>query len=808
MLKIDKNLISTYLVLNNQKADEYLAKIANEILKDLEIVDDNNKIIELLDILAELAYRVPNRAIDIVEYVVNHPYDSKTIESPFGKYQNKNYTKVVVKALDVLDHIRYIHPDGVLPLLARLTLSHEKEISTGAQEVLKHFVKYDINALTQIGYSAQRKAFDFVLAWTQEEQLRHIDFVETVLRDVLNCSVEGTTSGLNDDAEYTITMHSGVVSPTDFLKRMRREVIDLTYELYKATEDPKLKLKLVSTFDEAGRTPLNVLYGDDVTQMIIEDIRYLGGIYRKIIFGDTKDQMTDHLGIVATIEERLYWINRSEKRRIEETEKLRRDILQNDLYKIFRLLVGDPITYREEEGWDTAEKSRGEEINQRIDSITQTSLEEWFERLNKISSQHTIIEEWKFNIFKDFIRKLSAAKPQIADELLGKAFKINSPLKHFIGGFLEGFRLGSHFEKWDKYASKIISAEDVELVTALVFSLHLPKDADTEKLIRESDIDHLENITKEENQFSFLKKTDDRILQYRLFNTLARNFRYFPKRIESLIIDQIKNHPQHLNMFFSELSMVTHMKWFAINELRSESIEFLKEKMIDIPDIDWHIQGVLLEISEQYGLDSVLDVFMKRIRKDEKKKEKEGWRIDERYDAIPYHFNPSLRSFIANHPQYAKIAGEWAAEMTIDWSIYNSHVGDFLKRIGKGFDEIITSLIQKGDDDSLLKATRALHSIDRTNFDLCIEIVRRTDNQRILSQIDSNMYSTGVVSGEYGIAKAYEGKANALEKYKTDESKRVKKFVERMIKSFLESAKRERQHTDEEKQLRRVEFNA
>lgn len=115
-------------------------------------------------------------------------------------------------------------------------------------------------------------------------------------------------------------------------------------------------------------------------------------------------------------------------------------------------------------------------------------------------------------------------------------------------------------------------------------------------------------------------------------------------------------------------------------------------------------------------------------------------------------------------------------------------------------------LIEKGDDDSLKKATHAMHSIEGANFDLCVEIVRRTDNTRILSQVEANMHATGMVSGEYGITNAYEGKAKALEKYKSDESKRVRKFVARMIKNFEESAKRERQRTDEERELRKIEF--
>jgi hypothetical protein len=52
----------------------------------------------------------------------------------------------------------------------------------------------------------------------------------------------------------------------------------------------------------------------------------------------------------------------------------------------------------------------------------------------------------------------------------------------------------------------------------------------------------------------------------------------------------------------------------------------------------------------------------------------------------------------------------------------------------------LPDIIQKGDDDSLLKAARAMHSIEGTNFELCVDIVRKTDNKRVLSQVDSNIY--------------------------------------------------------------------
>ena len=116
------------------------------------------------------------------------------------------------------------------------------------------------------------------------------------------------------------------------------------------------------------------------------------------------------------------------------------------------------------------------------------------------------------------------------------------------------------------------------------------------------------------------------------------------------------------------------------------------------------------------------------------------------------------------------------------------------------------SLIEKGDEDSLMKAARAIHSFNEVDFDLCIEIVSRTDNEQILDKVRSNMYSTGIVSGEYGIANAYESKAKTLGEYKDSDSKRVRDFTESMINSFRESALNERKRADEDKQLRKIEL--
>lgn len=784
------------------KAGEILS---SDFLVDIASSRSNDEIYEILEVIEDFYYRKPEETLAIVNAVISKQVLPPMVIHRFGDQEihGRSHKDLVLKSIVLLSNIRYFKPDEVLDLAARLSHEEDKQISSEALEVVREFAKYDYNILTKskIGYGAQRKILDFMLGWSMEERIQHLDFIEVAAKKLLSSTVEGSEL----TAENNLTIHFEAVTPSNFLKKIRQETMDLIYDLYQTAADPKMRLRVAQVLEEVTQTPSNVAYGDDLIEMIKEDLGYLIDIYRNMLFEDD-GKIIKNLAVVEAIEQTLRWINKTDKFRTQNSEDLRKEILQDEFYQLFRLLVGDPITYREEEGWDTAKQKRAEEIDKLIDSIEEAHIEEWSDKLNRIAAQHAMVDDWQFNIFRFFLQKLTQVKPRLADKILSEAFTNNLPLKHFTVSFLGGFRIGVQFELWDKYADKITKAQDTQLMSAILYSLILPEGMNLEKSIREHDLDLVDNIVKKRVPFSFLKERDDQTLHHALINVLGRNYKRYPERIEPLIREEIKNNPGLLDMFFAEFPVLTMRDWIHIQELQSETIEFLKEAMVELPDIDWHVQGLLLAIGRRDGLRAVLDVFLKRIQQDAKEKKKRRRLGDDRYAAIPYHINSDLRDFIAQHPEYKEVASEWVVGMTTGWSVYNWHVSDFLQSIGGGFEEILMSLVGKGDDSSLMKAARAIQSIEGSNFDLCIEIVRRTDNERILSQIASNMHATGVVSGEYGIAMAFEGKAKTLEKFKNDESERVRKFVARMIKSFQESARRERQRADEERELRKIEF--
>jgi len=781
--------------LENSKANEYLISFARELINEMKKSDDNDFITERLDLLGEFAFRVPAQALEIIRFVISSkPLQPKAITGSFGEYEGKTFKDLLLGAIELLDRLRYIVPDDVLILTAQLSLREEKEVHDKALKVVGGYSGYDFRVLPQIGYSPQRKITDFIMAWSTEERILHLDFIEVAARQLLSTSVGGEEM----TAENTLTIRFGQVAPTVFLKKLRVDVLDVVFELFKSINDINAKVRLVQALDNVTLAPHNVEVSPDLIQMMRQDSEYLIAVYRKMV-------SEGNPAIISHIDRTLLWLNRNEIFKTDKSEELRKEILEDKFYQLFRILVGDHAAFQEEGGWKEAERKHREQITSLIDSINDTNLGDWSEKLNRIAEQRASVESWRFSNFEHFLIEFTQTKPQLADCLFDDAFTRKLPLRWFLVGFLIGIRTKNKLELWDKYTELIIKSQDIEYIRALVHSLCLPIDTDLKIDFRNKDIDIVETIVKHGGCFSFLKGITNSQLNYTLFETILCNHKRAVQKMESLFVREIDNNPQYLEMFLRQIPLAVARGWVTVKELQPQTVNFLANKLALISNLDWELQELLLDIGRVVGCAVVLDVFLTRIQHDKTLKRT---RIvaDRRYEAIPYHIDPKLQEFISQDINYRRVMNEWVKNMTPDWSTYNWHISTFMQRIGTGFNEIIMSLIKEGDDVSLKKAALAMHSIEGSHLDLLIEIARRTENNGILSTVSATMCATGVVSGEYGIANAFENKAKELEKYKDDPSDRVRQFVARMIQSFKEDAVRERLRADEEKQLRRIEF--
>ncbi len=228
--------------------------------------------------------------------------------------------------------------------------------------------------------------------------------------------------------------------------------------------------------------------------------------------------------------------------------------------------------------------------------------------------------------------------------------------------------------------------------------------------------------------------------------------------------------------------------------------------MIELADLEYDAQEILVALSRRDPR-TPFDVMWGRLQYETSEKiAKNRWISGKYYDAMPHHFNPSLVDFIKNNPDSAVYMQQWFSQLPDKYSILYWGVSRLLTALGDFGKLLIQTWIEKGGVLGIKKSVRLLDKFERVDSDLPMKIIDHTDDKKVISEVAAALSSTGVVSGEDGIARAYESRAEGLKKYLKSKSKRVRTFARTMINNLTENARRERSRVADDKLTRRVEF--
>lgn len=777
----------------------------------------NDRVFGLLEIIENFPHKKPDEIATIIQAVVSKKPSKAAVIGKFGgaNFYGKTHKDVLIKSIELIKNVRYFSTEKILVILSDLIKHQDKEIREKAVDALKAVSHFDYNLLTRskAGYSYQRIVLDFIKKWSKEDQFLNFDFILVVVKELLNSSVEG--SSWTD--EKTLAMHFSHVQPTDFLKKIRRESIDFVYDLYTRSSNPKMRLEISSALEETLRGPGNIAYSDELRKMLNDDAEYLAEIYRKMIFDESGHLIKENIAVAEEIEERMYYLAKPEKGRSKTLTKLRDDILNDAFYQKVQPMIGGRAAYRGEEGYEESKQRREKDQMDIVMEITDKNLEEWQEILEVLAKQKEVIEEWKLGDLKRFFELLSIEKPDVADQFLKTAFKKRKALVNFSESFLIGFQVAQRFDLWDKYVELISKKQDTYLTGGICNSLLGYTQEQLPRKLRPNEISVLEEIVYKTRRFTFLKtKKKDNSLWYlhdRLFHALAFNSKPQQRKMELLLKEEMEKNQEYAHVHYNGLQFVaTVWKWLDLSLTSKTFKKFLLKKVVEAPDLDWHLQEFLIALCNK-DFDCIMDVFRQRIARaitlNKKDKSRGMKRLLKRkeFEAMPYHVNPKLQKLLTEDKEkLSNTLKIWLQKMTSSWSLYNWEVSRFLESIKADRWQVLSDIIAKGTDQDLLRVAYAIESISRADIDLCMQIVGQTDNERIHGKIQSIMYSTGTVSGEYGIADAYKGKIEALQKYKKSSNKRVKNFSTKMIGYLQESETAERKRVAEEVQLRKIQF--
>ncbi|HKO30489.1 MAG TPA: PilZ domain-containing protein [Nitrospiraceae bacterium] len=230
--------------------------------------------------------------------------------------------------------------------------------------------------------------------------------------------------------------------------------------------------------------------------------------------------------------------------------------------------------------------------------------------------------------------------------------------------------------------------------------------------------------------------------------------------------------------------------------------------MIDGADVQWvseHTAGlafVQIRETEQQRLDEVITTRLAR-------KSEDG--DEERFEAVPIEFH-ELKKVLSKDPQLAISKGLlWFAQ---DRELFRFRGGSLLNRAFPNctpeFAAALAELVKGGGETEADFSLAILQNYrgETSTYVVLKEILSRfPHDDRKLDGIRISIDSTGVVSGEFGLAEAWRVKKESLTHWLTDERHAVKVFAENHIAELDRMIASERRRVEAEREMRNRNYD-
>lgn len=770
----------------------------------------NDEVYEMLQLFEDLEDKDPDDVLSLVKSVLNKKPSKQRILSIFGtsKMYGKKHEEILVKSLSLLNFIRYSKfADEILKIAFSYSKIDDKLISSEAIKIITDFSKYDYFILikTNIGLGCQRKILDYILSMNADGRIDYLIAVKASIKELLKLSFRGMDR--SDVDKYT--MHSGHLSASALLSQIRQNSIELIFSLIYNLPISE-KLDLLRLLSEISRMSHDYDYGSDLPfcDMVRKDTETVIKGYEDLLFD--KQNLIRFPGLVLEIDSQLYWFTDGNNiLKNENAGKLKKRIYSDDLYSFFISIIGDRLLTKQDLSWSDLEKKKSDFINQVVEKISDDNFKEWITKLNMVAEQLVFVDSWQFSYFNRLLQKIAQEKPEIAFKILNESFTGDLALinKDFLSFFLDGLRLSGRLDLWDRVVKFIINSRNVNLVPSIFYSFGVGNEY-SEGGLRNEDIKLFSSVVYNNDLFLYLdRKNDGGLLSSSVISGLCRVYKAAPSIIEKLIIDEITKHEFAKNIYLSHVATGVVRGELDISNFSSSSVIKIINWFVSLNDLSWEAQDLLLKISNNKP-SLIVELMIKRIEKDIKDKDKKRYNafIHDNYEPIPYHFNAELVDEINNNPGVESSMFDIVSKSDDHWSLYNWHVGQFLSKIGGPSKEALLKLVRSGKKADLKRAVSLIDHFGHVDVDLCLEIVKRTDDKNILSSVGAALSSTGVVSGLYGMADAYEEKSKLLKDFLSDKDKRISKFAKDFSSHMLEDSKREKKRASEEEKRRKIEY--
>lgn len=778
--------------LSRSDSEKAVAALKIETEKSLKILLSENDYLKLSQTLDELeifAFRVAEDIIEVSKKFLDRLMNDEIDYSFFGSKLPEIYTadkiksNLISKNIALLSRIRYHAIPDVFEIVLPLTLFPTNDVSRAASDLLANIGRFNLDIFyggegyRGIGATPQIQLLEQLEKHKAPELLAHIGGITRILNELLSPDMRG------DDWDYDkVTLKFGAVPATDDIAKIRQRAIELAFRLYEAADNIGERRALLGTLFGAASTPSHGAISTELKSLITKNTLEIFEFLKSIV-------PTQDVQVIQKIEHDTYWLHYHAFTDEAKNSALEiRDLIEaNNEYTIYKNLVGfEGIFDRwEESRGDTVnfkaiEESRSAKVIEYAQNVDEENWPTWRARI--IDYARTESNDLAtFPRFYEFLEQLAVLKPDLAMTLIVDDLDLIQP---FTIPIYRGLWSGPLKIACKQYLLRLIGAgQQLKAVTKLFLSV--------------DNLDHdLINLILEQATLA-----GDHVVLTELLGVAYTKYPNEPNYAVEKIF-----RPALLQLNALNMSYWIESIWFnkearnLISELGPKDRNLVYSAFVMIDQISYRAEEILIPLVS-VDAEGVIDLFGARIKQENKR---------QGYDAIPFQFYRLNESLAAHADLLTRKVRNWFAP---DDHLFQFTGGKFLSGVFPQFDDTfsaaLSNLIATGEDDDINFVIAIMRNYEGDVFlhQICREIIiRKSDDEKIMSGVEMVLYSTGVVSGEYGHVEAYQRKITEIQPWLDDPERVVVEFAHKYIDMLQRSAENERERADEEIALRKHRF--
>jgi ppGpp synthetase/RelA/SpoT-type nucleotidyltranferase len=811
-----KRIMDKYLIpagFEIQKAQQEYERVLqgrelfdDDIVNLLDNAQNNNERYEILSGLKD--YLIPNYDDILTAYSeLKKPLlwavksargtESVPIETPYGTLDGIKADAIAKLVVEIVENLRYVDIVGTLQLLIDIYRDEPNDdVLQQIVKVVKTLAGYDIDTYNQVGPRLQMVLVDYLAGMSNVE----VDSIRPIALTVWTEAIQTDITGTKSKGD-TITWTTGAVPASDQLREVRDKVIEVLFAAYDRSTNDTQKRAVLSALDTATRTPIQAKYSNELLGITLKDATRIVD-FVTVRAGDTSYELLQHLehqflyiyfrakSLINDIENK-FDCKAEAKMLVAAISKFRDTISADNRFVRYKILVGFESVYpddwtKEELDYLRSDEYRREEINRYIDEINAENENDWFDLITRcVETKSNDLST--FPVFGSFISKLAEHKPEVADRFLEKA---SDDLRNFLPGFLNGLALSGRYDIYERVLeSELESARSLSGVARHLRYSDIKKPDFSARLLTRA-----------------IDKGDARaIIECLLF--ALENYGTAEKiaDADTLLRDALTFLNDRKDARWVSEAWFLRKATKFYEGLTPERTKQVLQNLGYVRQVNYQVEHILARLAERQP-EAIWDYFGARLTK-----AAESGEGEERFEAIPFQFLDLPKEF-SKDAQLAISKGlSWFAQ---DPKLFQFRGGRLLSsafpNCTSEFAVRLTELVKVGSDTEAEFTLAILKNYDgNTSTHVVLkEIVSQyPDDSRKMSGVRNCINSTGMVSGEFGIAVAWRAKKESLTEWLADERPVVKAFAEKHIAQLNIMIASEQRRVETEREMRNRSYD-